>query len=501
MADCISKNNSFILNRLILLSSYIPNPVVTEEILNDNLHEDFDFYWSKEKPLDSSDIQELTICSEYGILAYFYPAEYQVVNTIGYPPSFMLFYFILHWYFHDHIGYYIEILLIHYIQKDNNKHKELFVSAFLNFQEMYYSFFFPNEKITESSSLTTLLVFKKTNLLRLIRFILPCFQSAFWEKLSPRQRFVFSYNLIALTIEKGTYKYLNAFFDNNAITFTENSVVIDGETIYFIPLNLETNMEVVGIYTINKEKQVRCLTTSNVDNLGNSPIINKIQKLFYSLEHGLIIETVLINNLEDEFHIFWKADYTASAIETKALKLSIEFAVLSYLFPDSFKRSNLELYSSPAVLFHFTLHWLYQPDFGYYVENVLIHYIDKTNYEQRKLFKKRFLEFQEFYQSFCFPNRTITKYEPLTTRLLFKKTNILRLIRVIVPSFKPYFWESLTPRQKYFFSANLMALTLEQGTYDFLNAFLDNRDITFNESNVIIYDETINLNYLNSKAL
>ena len=108
---------------------------------------------------------------------------------------------------------------------------------------------------------------------------------------------------------------------------------------------------------------------------------------------------------------------------------------------------------------------------------------------------------QESYKSSFFPNRKITKYEAFRTRLLFKKTNLLRLIRVIVPSFKPYFWESLTPRQKYFFSANLMALTLEQGTYDFLNAFLDNRDITFNESNVIIYDETINLNYLNSKAL
>ena len=69
MADCISKNNSFILNRLILLSSYIPNPTFVDETLNDNVQQDFDAYWADEKPLASSDIQALKICFEYGILA------------------------------------------------------------------------------------------------------------------------------------------------------------------------------------------------------------------------------------------------------------------------------------------------------------------------------------------------------------------------------------------------------------------------------------------------
>lgn len=366
---------------------------------------------------------------------------------------------------------------------------------------MYHTFFFPNEKITQYSSLTTQLVFKKTNLLRLIRFILPCFQSAFWEKLSPRQRFVFSYNLIALTIEKGTYKYLNAFFDNNAITFTENSVVIDGETIYFIPLNLETNMEVVGIYTINKEKQVRCLTTSNVDNLGNSPIINKIQKLFYSFEDGSIIGEILDFDVFNEFNIRWRKYDPLTSLEFELLRLSTEYAILTYLYQQEYKSANLVEYSHPLVLFHFSLHWLYQPTFGYYVEILFIKYLQKDNNEQKELFKTGYFRFQSYYESFCNRNRKITQYEDSTTLLLFKKTNLLRLIRVIVPIFKPSFWETLTPRQRYFFSANLMALTLQKGTYRYLNTFLDsnNNTISFTENSVIINEENVSFNHLNIK--
>lgn len=251
-----------------------------------------------------------------------------------------------------------------------------------------------------------------------------------------------------------------------------------------------------------KKQVVNCLSDFNSSNADNSIMIcDRIQHIFFNLGDGSIIETVLSNNLKEEFNIFWKSDYTSSSIDMKILKLSLEFAVLTYLFEAFYKRSNVKSYPPPVVLFHFALHWLYQPDFGYYVENILIHYIDKTNNEQKQLFKRRFLSLQESYKSSFFPNRKITKYEAFRTRLLFKKTNLLRLIRVIVPIFKPSFWESLTSRQKYFFSANLISLTLKKGTYHFLNAFLkDNSSITFSETNIIIYGETINLNSLNSEA-
>ncbi len=196
------------------------------------------FFWSRNNPLASCDIQTLKVCTEYGILAYFFEIEYKRANPLGFPHSFILFHFTLHWYFHEHVGYYVEILLIHYIEKDNNEQKELFKESFLRFQKIYYSFFFRDRKITQNEALTAQLVFKKTNLLRLIRVILPIFQPSFWETLTPRQRYFFSANLMALMLEKGTYYYLNAFLDNNTITFTETSVIINEEMFNFNQLNL-----------------------------------------------------------------------------------------------------------------------------------------------------------------------------------------------------------------------------------------------------------------------
>lgn len=132
------------------------------------------------------------------------------------------------WLFHLQTGSYVELMLAQNIK--TTKSKADFQKLFLSFQRKHVLFFNPNEAISEHSLLSTQQFFKKTNLCRVIRILTNLYNHSFWAKLSSREKYFFTKNMLELTRKEGSFKYINALFDKVNYCKEAKQVSISGKT-------------------------------------------------------------------------------------------------------------------------------------------------------------------------------------------------------------------------------------------------------------------------------
>jgi hypothetical protein len=132
------------------------------------------------------------------------------------------------WLFHVQTGSYIELMLVQNIK--TTKSKANFKKLFLSFQRNKVLFFNPNEAINEHSLLSTQQFFKKTNLCRVIRILMELYNHSFWSKLSPREKYFFTKNMLEFTRKEGSFRYINALFDNVNYCKEAKQISISGKT-------------------------------------------------------------------------------------------------------------------------------------------------------------------------------------------------------------------------------------------------------------------------------
>jgi hypothetical protein len=205
-----------------------------------------------------------------------------------------------------------------------------------------------------------------------------------------------------------------------------------------------------------------------------------------------------LSNWIDLLKSFSPENYNSVNLDSnyaQAIKLAVELALLNVFDENS---QNYKRKLSDQYLFFLSLPWLLNFQTGSYVEWVLASLL-ATKDAQAK-FKEFFLSYQTLNWIFVNQDRPINENMFYPTRILFNKTNLSRIVRLLMGSYHTRFWESLKPRQKYFFLKEIIRLSRTYGSYDYINALLDDKqNFSFCEDSkeIKILNQTFRLDHLN----
>lgn len=174
-----SSSQSFI--RFKYLLGFFRNQIFWQKILQSIALSDFSFVVLKQ-----NQTKLIQLAAELAILSVF---NHNIQGQKLQYSNEQLFLLAFPWLFHLQTGSYIELMLAQHIKTQEAKNK--FKRLFLAFQRRYSLCFEPKEEISERSFLSTQIYFKKINLCRVIRLLMPLYQHSFWETISSREKYVF----------------------------------------------------------------------------------------------------------------------------------------------------------------------------------------------------------------------------------------------------------------------------------------------------------------------
>jgi hypothetical protein len=179
-----------------------------------------------------------------------------------------------------------------------------------------------------------------------------------------------------------------------------------------------------------------------------------------------------------------------NADNAKITKLAVELSILNIFYQ---KIQSRKIKLSDQYLFFLVIPWLFHLQIGSYFEYILSHHLFETN--AKKNFQILFLSYQEANRIFFSKDRPINDAMLLPTQIYFNKTNLSRVIRLIVASYQPGFWEETLPREKFLFTNKLINLTWTEGSYRYINALFDDENFSFCQESkkVQILNQTFSL--------
>lgn len=122
-----------------------------------------------------------------------------------------LVHLLINWLFHEKLGYLVEKTLTKVLHK-NTLGQDFFQECFLRYQKQHLLSFYRNKPINGFELETIIIFYKKVNILKLVRFILKTYNPSFLQNITLRQQYIFSKNVIILTRQSGSYKYINSLF-------------------------------------------------------------------------------------------------------------------------------------------------------------------------------------------------------------------------------------------------------------------------------------------------
>jgi hypothetical protein len=232
------------------------------------------------------------------------------------------------------------------------------------------------------------------------------------------------------------------------------------------------------------------LNQSSHDESSDNPFLKRFKLLANRFEDW--------SNWIDLLKSFSPDEYKSVNLESNhanTIKLAVELALLN-IFDENSK--NYKRKGSDQDLFSLIFSWLLNFQIGMYVEWVLASLLETK--EAKTKFQRLFSSYQLRHWPFINKNRPITEYSIYPTQIFFDKTNLIKLVRLIMGSYHTSFWESLTPRQKYFFLKEIIRLSRTYGSYDYINALLDDKqNFSFCEDSkeIKILNQTFRLDHIN----
>jgi hypothetical protein len=134
--------------------------------------------------------------------------------------------------------------------------------------------------------------------------------------------------------------------------------------------------------------------------------------------------------------------------------------------------SKLNIFSNKSYAFTLYFNWIFHFQVGFNVERFVLQAYNSDNF--KIVFKNDFINYQKRLSILIEVNGNLLELGTFgVTKLFYNKTNLLRLIRLLVNLYNASFWDSLPPFRRFAFCKKLIHLTLSSGTYKYLNALME----------------------------
>lgn len=134
--------------------------------------------------------------------------------------------------------------------------------------------------------------------------------------------------------------------------------------------------------------------------------------------------------------------------------------------------SKLNIFPNKSYAFTLYFNWIFHFQVGFCLERFVLQAYNSN--DLKIVFKNDFINYQKRLSSLIEVNGNLLKLGTFgVTTLFYNKTNLLRLIRLLVNIYNASFWNALPPFRKFAFCKKLIQLTLSSGTYKYLNALME----------------------------
>jgi hypothetical protein len=185
--------------------------------------------------------------------------------------------------------------------------------------------------------------------------------------------------------------------------------------------------------------------------------------LFLQLDYQLALQEILCSLPLSQF-------YTKRLTPAQTELLICSLPIWFYLFLENKFVAN-GVRQDRNYQFTLFFNYLFNPEVGFVVEDIVYQAISALP-DKKELFKKSFLRFQKNLETVFFPNRSLQYPLFGLQGIFFNKSNLLKITRLLLNVYNPQFWNSLKPEYRFEFCQKIISLTLQFGTYNYINSLL-----------------------------